>query len=148
MSDNTGLAESLLGLEGFKVLEVTETEAEVTIRIETTATLVACVSCGLRAEAQDRTVVQYRDLAAFGRPARLVWHKRRWRCARPRCDAKTWTETHGAFSQRCLLTSRCGEHACRQVGRNARPVAQLAEELGVCWQTVTDRGGGARTATG
>ena len=26
--------------------------------------------------------------------------------------------------------------ACRQVGRNARPVAQLADELGVCWHTV------------
>ena len=83
-------------------------------------------------------VVHYRDLAAFGRPARLVWHKRRWRCAEPRCDARTWTETHEAFSQRCLLTNRAGEHACRQVGRNARPVTQLAEELGVCWQTVMD----------
>ena len=138
MSDDTGLVEALLGLEGFVVLEVAETEAEVTIRIETTASVVACDGCGVRADAKDRMVVQYRDLAAFGRPARLVWHKRRWRCAEPRCDARTWTETHGAFSQRCLLTNRAGEHACRQVGRNARPVAQLAEELGVCWQTVMD----------
>ena len=79
MSDDTGLAEALLGLEGFKVLEVTETEAEVTIRIEIAAMLVAYVGCGLRAEAQDRTVVQYRNLAAFGWPARLAWNKRRWR---------------------------------------------------------------------
>ena len=138
MSDDTGLAEALLGLEGFLVLGVAETEAEVTIRVETTATVVACDGCGLRAEAQDRMVVQYRDLAVFGRPVRLVWHKRRWCCAEPWCDARTWTETHGGFSLRCLLTNRAGEHACRQVGRNGRPVAQLAEELGVCWQTVMD----------
>ena len=138
MSDDTGLAEALLGLEGFLVLGVAETEAEVTIRVETTATVVDCEGCGLRAEAQDRMVVQYRDLAVFGRPVRLVWHKRRWCCAEPWCDARTWTETHGGFSLRCLLTNRAGEHACRQVGRNGRPVAQLAEELGVCWQTVMD----------
>ena len=138
MSDDNGLAEALLGLDGFLVLEVTETEAEVTIGVETTATVVACDGCGLRAEAQDRMVVQYRDLAAFGRPARLVWHKRRWRCAEPGCDVRTWTETHQGFSRWCLLTNRAGEHVCRQVGLNARPVAQLAEELGVCWQTVMD----------
>ena len=138
MSDDTGLAEALLGLEGFLVLGVAETEAEVTIRVETTATVVDCEGCGLRAEAQDRMVVQYRDLAVFGRPVRLVWHKRRWRCAEPWCDARTWTETHGGFSLRCLLTNRAGEHACRQVGGNGRPVAQLAEELGVCRQTVMD----------
>ena len=98
MSDDDGLAEALLGLDGFLVLEVTETEAEVTIGVETTATVVACDGCGLRAEAQDRMVVQYRDLATFGRPAWLVWHKRRWRCAEPGCDVRTRTETHQGFS--------------------------------------------------
>src|SRR5439155_2332457 len=39
-------------------------------------------------------------------------------------------------SSRALLTSRAGAEACRQVGENARPVAELAEELGVCWWTV------------
>jgi hypothetical protein len=32
--------------------------------------------------------------------------------------------------------SSAGMEACRQVGENARPVAQLADELGVCWWTV------------
>lgn len=31
---------------------------------------------------------------------------------------------------------RAGIEACRQVGENARPVSQLADELGVCWWTV------------
>jgi transposase len=52
------------------------------------------------------------------------------------CDAKTWTETSPAFSARALLTLRAGVETCRQVGENARPVAELADELGVCWWTV------------
>lgn len=136
MSDGTGLAEALLGLDDFRVLEVTETPAEVVIEIETTATLVGCSRCGCRAEAQDRMVVEIRDLACFGRPARLVWRKRRWRCVEPDCDAKTWTETSLHVSSRSLLTRRAGVEACRQVGENARPVAELADELGVCWWTV------------
>jgi transposase len=65
-----------------------------------------------------------------------VWRKRRWRCVDADCDAKTWTETSPQFSTRALLTLRAGVEACRQVGENARPVAELAEELGVCWWTV------------
>jgi transposase len=80
--------------------------------------------------------VAIRDLACFGRPARLVWRKRRWRCVDVDCDAKTWTETSPAFSTRALLTRRAGMESCRQVGANARPVSQVADELGVCWWTV------------
>jgi transposase len=136
MSDGTGLAEALLGLDGFRVLAVTETAAEVTIEIETTAVVVGCGECGTRAEAHERRSVEIRDLACFGRPARLVWRKRRWRCVDPDCAAKTWTETSPEFSTRALLTRRAAAEACRQVGENARPVAELAEELGVCWWTV------------
>ena len=136
MSDAIGLAEAMLGLDGFRVLAVDETAAEVVIRIETARELVGCIGCGVQAVAHDRMAVEYRDLAVFGRPARLVWCKRRWRCEEPLCDAKTWTECSPEFSARCLLTNRAGVEACRQVGRNARPVAQLADELGVCWHTV------------
>ena len=92
----------------------------------------------MRAVAHARARVELRDLAAFGRPARLVWCKRRWRCEEPLCAVGTWTETSPAFSSRCLLTRRAGLEACRQVGLNARPVRQLADELGVCWDTVMD----------
>ena len=136
MSDGTGLAEALVGLGGFRVLEVTELDAEVVIDIETTAELSGCAACGVRAEAQDRMAIEIRDLACFGRAARLVWHKRRWRCVDPHCEAKTWTETSPHISARTVLTRRAGWEACRQVGANARPVAGLARELGVCWSTV------------
>ena len=136
MEDGTGLAEALLGLDGFRVLEVTETPDELVIRIETAAVVVGCTTCGTRAEAHERMAVEVRDLACFGRPARLVWNKRRWRCPEPDCEAKTWTESAPGFSSRALLTRRAGMEATRQVGENARPVAELAEELGVCWWTV------------
>ena len=137
MSDGNGLAEALLGLDGFRVVAVTET-VEVVIDIESLADFVGCSQCGVRAEAQDRTDVEIRDLACFGRPARLVWRKRRWRCVEPDCDARTWTEESPAVSARQVLTRRAGVEACRQVGANARPVAGLARELGVSWWTVMD----------
>ena len=42
MNDGIGLAEALLGLSGFRVLEVTETDAEVVIDIETPEDTVGC----------------------------------------------------------------------------------------------------------
>ncbi len=136
MSDGTGLVEALLGLDGFRVVAVTETDAEVVIDVETTVEVAGCGACGSRAESQDRMPVAVRDLGCFGRPARLVWNKRRWRCTDADCDAKTWTESIGHVSPRALMTQRAAMEACRQVGENARPVSQLAEELGVCWWTV------------
>ncbi|HZA76417.1 MAG TPA: transposase family protein [Acidimicrobiales bacterium] len=130
MNDGTGLAEALLGLEGFRVLAVTETPDEVTIEVETTAVIAGCGHCGTRAEAQDRMPVEIRDLPCFGRPARLVWNKRRWRCVDPDCDAKTWTETSGHVSARAVLTRRAGAEACRQVGENARAVPSWPRSWG------------------
>ena len=51
MGDGSGLAEALLGLNGFRVLEVSETADELTISIETTVEVVGCAACGTRAEA-------------------------------------------------------------------------------------------------
>jgi transposase len=136
VNDGNGLAEALLGLPGFRVLEVTETPAELVVTIETTADFVGCSTCGTRAQAQDRMRVAVRDLACFGRPARLVWVKRRWRCREPLCEAKTWTEHSEHLDAQVVLTRRAGAEACRQVGELARPVSIVAAELGVCWWTV------------
>ena len=138
MSDATGLAEALVGLNGFRVLEVHETTDELSVIVETTVDLMGCSSCGTRAEAQDRVRVDIRDLPCFGRPARLVWLKRRWRCREADCRAKTWTETSEHVPSRAVLTVRAGVEATRQVGELARPVAAMARELGVCWWTVMD----------
>jgi transposase len=136
VSDGIGLAEALLGLPGFRVLEVTEMDVEVVITIETMATVVGCEGCGTRAESHDRVPIAVRDLACFGRPARLVWIKRRWRCREALCDRKTWTETCEQLDAQVVLTRRAGVEACRQVGELARPVSVVATEFGVCWWTI------------
>ena len=67
MNDGIGLAEVLLGLPGFRVLEVTECDVEVVITIESMVVRVFCSTCGVRAEPQDRMPVAIRDLPCFGR---------------------------------------------------------------------------------
>ena len=136
MSDGSGLAEALLGLDGFRVLEVSEGSDELIITIETSSAVVGCAECGTRAEAHDRKTIDIRDLTCFGRPARLRWIKRRWRCADADCDARTWTERSGHVDAQAVLTRRAGAEACRQVGEEARAVSKVAAELGVCWWTV------------
>lgn len=136
MSDGNGLAEKLLGLAGLRVLDVVETPDELTVTVESTAAFEGCGRCGTRAQAHDRRPVEVRDLACFGRPVRLVVLKRRWRCVEADCDAKTWTETHAGLLSRQVMTHRAGFEAARQVGELARPVSQVADEFGVCWDTV------------
>jgi transposase len=136
MSDATGLAEALLGLEGLRILDVVESAAELTVTVETTADVAGCPRCGVRAEAQDRLRVDIRDLPFGGRPTRLVLMKRRWRCVDADCSAKTWTEETEHVAARSVMTLRAGAEATRQVGELAMPVAVVARELGVCWWTV------------
>jgi transposase len=136
MSDAIGLAEALLGLPGFRVLEVFEASDEVTVVVETVAGIVGCRACGSRAVAHDRKLVPVRDLSCFGRPTRLVWRKRRWRCPDQDCDARTWTEASEHVDAQAVITRRAGREACRQVGELARPVSGVAAEFGVCWWTV------------
>jgi len=136
VSEGTGLAEKLLGLDGFRILEVAEGPDELVVTIETTATVTGCGACGTRAVAHERRPIAIRDLACFGRPVRLVWNKRRWRCPESACVARTWTEHSVHLDAQVVLTRRAGAEACRQVGENARPVSSVAAELGVCWWTV------------
>ena len=78
---------------GFVVLASIEEAGELFISVETTADLVGCGSCGVRAVGHGRSVVQVRDLSSGGRPVRLVWRKRRWLCRDPDCETKSFTET-------------------------------------------------------
>jgi transposase len=69
----------------------------------------------------------------------MVWVKRRWCCRERLCDRGSWTERNDLIAaRRCALTRRAGVWATVQVGRLARPVAQVAVELRVSWHTVMD----------
>ena len=126
----------MLGLPGMRVLGVLEGDGELVVRVETTETIGWCPTCGVRAQVQDRTIRSVRDLSCFGRAVRLDVRRRRWRCREPLCATKTWTEHVDELDATAVLTRRAGAEACRQVGANARPVAAVAREFGVCWWTI------------
>jgi transposase len=133
--DGIGLAEKMLGLPGLRVLEVEEGVGEVIVRVESIQSKAWCRSCRRRAESHDRDEVHLRDAHCFGRPARLVLVKRRWRCRHRGCVRKTWTERIDGVVSRQVLTVRAGMEVCRQVGQLCRSVASVADEYGVSWDT-------------
>jgi hypothetical protein len=79
-NDGSSGATALLGMDGFVVLAMIEEKGELFISVETTANVVGCGSCGVRATGHGRSVIQMRDLPSGGRPVRLVWRKRKWIC--------------------------------------------------------------------
>src|SRR5512133_2920709 len=97
------------------------------IVITTTAALLgsrAC--CGVAAHRHGLREVELVDLPVFGRPARLVWRKQRWRCPTWR---RTWTEQDPQIaSARCAMTTRAARWATLQVGRHGRSVAEVATD--------------------
>jgi len=130
------MCEVLVGLGDVRVLAVDEWPGGLVVQVETTAVADWCRTCGLRAVAKDRRRVVLGDLACFGRPTLLVWRKRRWSCP---TGCGVWTERNDVIAApRCALTRRAGLWATEQVGRLARPVSQVAAELGVAWHTVMD----------
>jgi transposase len=128
-------AVAVLGLEGFVLRAAVEEHGELWELVETTATVVGCPGCGTRARSKGRASVEVRDMGCGGRPVRLVWRKRRWRCPDPDCDTRTWTETAGAIAPRAALTERARADICTRVGRDAASVAALAREYGLAWST-------------
>src|SRR5918993_1950444 len=106
------------------------------LAVQTTATVIGCAGCGVRATPHGRRVVRVRDLPIGGRPVVLWWRKRLWRCREPACKVRTWTEQAAAIRPRAVLTERAQAEACRRVGKDAHAVAAVARDLGVGWATI------------
>jgi len=101
--DPTEMCQLLVGLGDVAVLAVLDTgpTTPLTVQIETRVpTPVTCGSCGAIATIKDRPPVVLVDLPAFGRPTRLRWIKRRWRCPDPRCEVGSWTEVEPSIGGR------------------------------------------------
>lgn len=141
-SNDVGVA--MLGMAGIRLLEAREVGGELELVVETDADLVGCHACGVRAVSHGRRETLVRDLPICGRPTRLRWRKRLWRCHEPLCATKTWTERCEQIAPRAALTERAKTRICEQVGRDGDSVAAVAREYGVGWQTamnaVAERG--------
>jgi len=84
---------SLVGLARVVVLEVEDRPGvPLRVHVELEETPQGCGGCGVLAHVKERRRVELVDLPAFGRPARLVWVKRRFRCPEPTCSVGSWTE--------------------------------------------------------
>lgn len=137
-TDPTTMCELLVGLDDVTVLAVDETDARVTVTVETRSRP-SCPTCGGAVRSKDRSEVTLVDLGVFGRPARLVWRKHRWRCADACCPTPSWTAPNTSIADpRFRVTHRCGRWMCAQVGRHGRAVSDVATELGCDWHTVND----------
>jgi transposase len=126
----------LLDLDGFQLVSAELVGDEWQLAVETTATVIGCMGCGVPATPHGRRTVRVRDLPIGGRPVVLWWCKRLWRCREPACSVRTWTEQTPAVRPRAVLTERARAEACRRVGKDAHAVAAVARDLGVGWATI------------
>lgn len=129
-------AARMLGLPGFVVLAAGEYGGELELLVETTSTVSGCEGCGVVATAHGRREHIVRDVPSGGRPVTLVWRKRIWRCAEPRCERRTWSEISEAIRPKAALTERARMWATRRIGEDGDTVEDLRLELGVSWGTV------------
>jgi transposase len=124
----------LVGLPDVTVIGVGDWPGWLRILVATVFDRASC--CGRPAHRHGVREVVLVDLPVFGRPARLVWRKQRWRC--PTCR-RSWTEQRPEIaSSRCAVTTRAAKWATVQVGRHGRSVAEVAADLGCDWHTVMD----------
>lgn len=123
----------LLGIPGLRVWWCQEFADERRVLVDTVPRVEPCRGCGQRAESKGRATVEIRDLPSAGKPTRLVWVKRVWRC----CDCGvSWRETHPDIEPRAVWTVRARREAARQVGQDGLAVAAVARSFGVAWDTV------------
>jgi hypothetical protein len=109
----------MLGTAGFRLFGAAEIDGELELDVETAAELVGCTGCGVRATSHGRRMALVRDLSMSGRPTRLRWNKRLWRCHEPLCDRQTWTEASEHVRARVADRTSEDRDLCR--GRRGQP---------------------------
>ena len=137
MEENpTRMCELIIGLGDVEVLGVDGAPSgPLGVHIRTRARP-ACGGCGGAVWSKGSAPVGLVDLPAFGRPVRLVWQKHRWCCVDAGCPVGSFTEVDDRIAPaRGALTARAARWATVVVGRDARPVSDVAAELGCDWHT-------------
>jgi len=107
------------------------------VTVESPPAVQGCRACGVLAVSHGRRTVVLVDAPSFGRPVRVRWRKRTWRCAEPACPVGVFTEQDDRVAQpRGLLTVRACWWAIGQLRREQASVLGLARQLGTTWRTV------------
>jgi transposase len=138
ITDPIRMCELLVGLPDVNVLAV-EDETPLRVHIELRDPSRRCPDCGAVGDWKERRRVELVDLAAFGRPVRLVWHKHRWTCGNGECGRGSWTsQDPRVAAPRLGMTDRAGRWVTAEVGRDGSTVSSVARVLGCDWHTVND----------
>jgi transposase len=131
-----GSAALWFSASGFELLDVMDDGVELVVAVQTTATVVGCTQCGVRAIPKDRRWVTLRDAPSGDRAVRLRWRKRIWSCADADCSVRTWTEQAPLAEPRRVLTARAGEWATNRMAAIEGTPTSIARGFGVSWATV------------
>jgi transposase len=127
----------LVGLPGLHVIRVAKDGPGLVVAVESPPTPVGCPLCGVIATSHGRRSVWLVDAPSFGRPVRIVWRKRTWRCSEPACPSRSFTEQDERIARpRGLLTTRACWWAISQLRTEHASVYGLARQLGTTWRTV------------
>ena len=100
-------ATALFDMAGFVVGAQVLEDGEWWLSIETSADVVGCSDCGRAAVGHGRRIVLVRDLPIVGRPVRVVWRKRIWRCPDGDCATRRGAR-HTTRSQPRASLTRAG----------------------------------------
>jgi transposase len=107
------------------------------VTVESPPAPVGCPLCGVIATSHGRRNVSLVDAPAFGRPVRIVWRKRTWRCREPVCRGRSFTEQDARICRpRGLMVVRACWWAIEQLRAEHASVHGLARQLGTTWPTV------------
>jgi len=132
------ILQAMVGLKDVQVVRYERHGPNVELMIEQVPGVVACPTCGSRAEVKERPVVHYVDLPVYGVAMSLAWKKHRMRCTNAGCTRQSWVlSDHRIAAKNCLLTTRAAKWATVQVG-TGRTVSEVAGELACDWHTVND----------
>ena len=116
-----------------------EGDGPLMVHVQTRGQRPRCEQCGRRVWIKDTSAMELVDLPAFGRPARLVWHKHRWFCPNPEGPVGAFVEVAARIAPaRAVLSDRAARWATRHVGKAGPTVAEVAAELGCDWHTVNN----------
>jgi transposase len=136
--DDAADASRLLDLDGLAVerVEVDAFGGRVVHVVTCEETASACPACGvLSSSVKGRVRTRPRDIPYGRAPLRVVWHKRRWRCAQRACGRASFTEQVVSVPARARLTRRLRAELGHAVAEQRRCVAEAAGHYGVAWRT-------------
>ena len=135
MHDDTTL---LVGLDGVVVDRVElDPDGCRVVHVSTMDTTAVCPSCrSPSSSVKEWVVTEPRDVA-LPVPARLVWHKRRWRCRVSGCARSSFTESIPQVPRGARITGRLRDAAGAAVAAGGRTITQAGRDLGLSWPVVS-----------